>query len=494
VAVLCVVAYFVLTALTTGTNPLGRLLPQKVSDDSITIGSTSTPKSLDIRTSSSTDSAAQQALIGNVYEGLTARNEKNEAVPGLASSWDISNDALTYTFHLRSNVTFSNGDSFTSDDVAWSLQQLIEKKYPGYDQLDHLQSVSTPDEHTVTITLSAPNPTLLWRLSTQPGLIYDKDAQGEGIAAMVGTGPFTISKWDKGSALNLTRNDSYWGSKSWFKTITFQHFATTAKAVAALTAGKIHSVLGLNTAQANALKSNKNVQIATGDTTNRATLYFNSDSTSILSDKRFRQAVRYGLDRSKIIKAAGIPATTIGGPIPSLDPGYENLTKLYPTDVAKSEKLRYYFLTRGINLVYTSSVPDAAAKSVAAQLGAEGLNVSVKKLSSAQWNEQITKKRSFDLALTTVTDSHDAGTWFTGDNWWTYDSPDADDTYNAAMSATTDSDYRSKLAKAAKMLSTESPADWLYAEKISVAWAADLTSMPSNMADQYLPLAGLAKK
>ena len=84
--------------------------------DTVTIGLKLAPVSLDIRHQSG--SAIEQVLIGNVYEALLSRDSDNQVQPGLAKSWDISEDGKTYTFHLNKNMSFSNGDKLDAEDVA----------------------------------------------------------------------------------------------------------------------------------------------------------------------------------------------------------------------------------------------------------------------------------------------------------------------------------------------------------------------------------------
>lgn len=76
--------------------------------DTVTIGLKLAPTNLDIRNTAG--SALDQILIGNVYEGIVARDSKNQVAPAIASSWETSKDGLTYTFHLNKNMTFFNGD------------------------------------------------------------------------------------------------------------------------------------------------------------------------------------------------------------------------------------------------------------------------------------------------------------------------------------------------------------------------------------------------
>jgi peptide/nickel transport system substrate-binding protein len=471
---------------------------ENLSSARVTLAVTSIPNHLDIRTNS--DRSAERVLIGNVYEGITSLNGKNEAVAGLAESWDVSKDALTYTFHLRPGLTFSNGDDLTSHDVVWSLQQLMTKKYVGHADLKKLKSATSTDDETVVLTLSSPAPDLLWVLAGRCGLVFDRNDAANLESSTVGSGPFTaaFSKGDAenggkdGKSLTLTRNTNYWGQKSKVAAVTLTQTSDTAATVKSLTAGDLHGVIGISKAQATQLKKNSGVTTTEGDTTTRAVLYYNSDATSILSDKRFRQALRIGLDKSRIITAAGGLGTKLGGPIPALDPGYEDLTPVFSYDIAKSQSLRAYFLTRQIKLAVAPGINDAVVTSIVDQYTAQGLTVTATKLSAKEWKQQVETKRSFDMALTTVSGSHDLGDWMTGDNWWTFDSPDADELYEKAMQSTTAKSYEKGLAQAAKTLNEASPADWLYTEKIASAWSSKLSGMPTNLLDSRLPLSGLS--
>ena len=143
--------------------------------DAVTIGLKLAPTNLDIRNTAG--SALDQILIGNVYEGLVARDSKNQVVPAIASSWETSKDGLTYTFHLNKNMTFSNGDKLDAEDVAWSINELIAKDYHDADALAAVDKVEAKDADTVVITLKSANSNLLWTLTGRPGLVFDKDAK-----------------------------------------------------------------------------------------------------------------------------------------------------------------------------------------------------------------------------------------------------------------------------------------------------------------------------
>ncbi|MCI1984694.1 MAG: ABC transporter substrate-binding protein [Bifidobacteriaceae bacterium] len=500
IAVLCVVAYlvasFVLHVLPTPALPGSSGL----SHDTATIAVPKTPATLDIR--STNDRSTEQALLGNVYEGLTARDEKNAAVPGLASSWTVSSDARTYTFHLRDHLTFSDGSELTASDVVWSLQQIVTKKYPGSSELANLSGVTARDDATVVITLSAPSPNLLWALGGRGGLVYSRvTAQPGGSAAIpLGTGPFTVSAFAANKSVSLTRNAQYWGTAPKMAAITLRSFAGlggSAKVTTALKNGTVQGAVGLSSAEYASAKKSSHLVAKTGETTAKTVLVYNANDNSLLSDKRVRQAARMLLNKKTLISSAlGGLGTTLGGPVPALDPGYSDLTGVFGTDIAKGNAERAYFggLFTNFKLAYSDASLKPVAENIVAQYKALGISVFAHQLSAAQWKKDVTGSMQYDMALFTQDASHDAGLWFSGTNWWTYDSPEADVTYKKALAATTEAGYTSKLKQAAATLVTDAPADWLYTEKVASAWSTTLSGTPTNMLNCYLPLWSLEKK
>ena len=163
--------------------------------DTVTIGLKLAPTNLDIRNQSG--SALDQILIGNVYEGLVARDENNQVVPALAASWEESADGLTYTFHLNEGMSFSNGDELNADDVVWSIRELVDKQYHDASSLTNFDSITAVDPNTVELRLSAPNSNLLWTLAGRCGLVFDRDAEYDMKTEAIGSGPYLVSEFPK---------------------------------------------------------------------------------------------------------------------------------------------------------------------------------------------------------------------------------------------------------------------------------------------------------
>ena len=206
--------------------------------DTVTIGLKLAPTNLDIRNTAG--SALDQILIGNVYEGIVARDSKNQVAPAIASSWETSKDGLTYTFHLNKNMTFSNGDKLDAEDVAWSINELIAKGYHDADALAAVSKVEAKDADTAVLTLKTPNSNLLWTLTGRAGLVFDKDAKYDLKTQAVGSGPYTVAKFVENSSITLKANEKYWGkNKAKTPTVVVKYLADDNAAVNALKSGDV---------------------------------------------------------------------------------------------------------------------------------------------------------------------------------------------------------------------------------------------------------------
>ena len=156
--------------------------------------------------------AIDSVLYSNVFEGLTKFAEDGSIHPGLAESWDISEDGTSYTFHLHEGVTFHDGTTMDAEDVKFSLdraraedsQNAQKALFAGIDE------VTVLDPLTVQVTLKAPDGGFLFNMAWGDAVVVAPESI-EGIKSNpVGTGPFTFTSWTQGDSISLTRNESYW--------------------------------------------------------------------------------------------------------------------------------------------------------------------------------------------------------------------------------------------------------------------------------------------
>lgn len=464
--------------------------------DTVTIGLKLAPPSLDIRRQSG--SAIEQVLIGNVYEGLVSRDSDNAVQPGLAKSWDISTDGTTYTFHLNRNMTFSNGDVLDADDVAWSINQLKEKQYYNANQVESLSKAEALDANTVRITLSSPDSNLLWYLTGRPGLVFDKDATYNAKTQAVGSGPYTVESFDSASKMVLKANPKYWGTahKPATQHVVIDFITDDNAAVNALKSGDVDVLSPVNATLAKSLDTNT-YHVSASDGSDKFVLAFNCANKK-LADKRVRQAIRYGINHKEIIASRSGVDTALGGPIPSVDPGYEDLTGFYPYDVAKAKQLMReagYSTSKPLKLTltYANTYGTELGDQLKSQLAAIGIDLNINYVEFSTWLQDVHANGDYELSLVDHAESHDFYKWTTPEYYYHYDNKDVQALYAKALAATDEKESDEYLKQAAKTVSEDAPADWLFGYRVTVAYNKGVKGFPDKLSQTVLPLWQISK-
>ena len=489
IAALIVVALIACIAVV---NSRSRKTATPTQSDSVAIGIKLAPVSLDIRNQSG--SALEQLLIGNVYEALVSRNSNNEVEPGLAKSWTISNDGLTYTFKLNEHMNFSNGDTLDATDVAWSINQLKAKQYYNSDQVENLKQASASDATTVKLTLSRPDANMLWYLSGRPGLVFDKDAHYDAKTTAVGSGPYVVKSFDSSSKLVLQANPKYWGSahKARTTTVTVRFLPDDNAALNALTSGDVQVLSPVNANMTGKLKSSGKYTVKATEGSDKFVLAFNCTGAKT-ADKRVRQAIRYAINHKEIIASRGGVDAALGGPIPSVDPGYEDLTGLYPYNPAKAKSLMQQagYSTNHplkLTLTYANVYGSELGEQLRSQLSRIGIDLNVNTVEFSTWLQDVHTNGDYDLSLVDHAESHDFYKWTQPDYYYHYDNAQVQALYAKALAATDEQDSAQYLKQAARIVSEDAPADWLFAYRVSVAQAKGVTGFPSRLTQSVLPL------
>ncbi|PKB79074.1 MAG: hypothetical protein BZY88_15200 [SAR202 cluster bacterium Io17-Chloro-G9] len=159
--------------------------------------------------------------FAHVYDNVVQYNPfapTDAIVPDLAKSWDISDDGLVFTFHLEEQVTWTDGEPFTTDDVLFSLERMVEpgKPRPRAGLIrQYYEGAEIVDDHTINVTLKFPAAAFLNVLAMEYVKILPKHVVEAGVDIdlgenMVGTGPYTFAKYVKGNRLEFEKNDNYW--------------------------------------------------------------------------------------------------------------------------------------------------------------------------------------------------------------------------------------------------------------------------------------------
>ena len=151
-----------------------------------------------------------------IFAGMTAHDAEDKVVPALAESWEWDEASKTYTFHLRKDVKFHDGETFTSADVKFTLDTIMNPDNASEiaSNYEHITGIETPDDSTVKITLKAPNVAMLDYLTT--GILPKHLLEGKDIVTddfnrnPVGCGPYKLVSWDEGQSITLEKFDDFY--------------------------------------------------------------------------------------------------------------------------------------------------------------------------------------------------------------------------------------------------------------------------------------------
>lgn len=169
-------------------------------------------------------------VIFGIFDGLLEYDGTQTLQPCLAESWEISDDGLTYTFHLRQDVTFHDGAPFSSADVKASYDVIMNPEFGAWSTLGwrEITSLETPDEYTVVMMTAAPYAPFLCYVGAST-VIVPQGAIAKGIdsfkqefgRAPYGTGAFKFSEWKAKQSITLTKNETYWGGAPYLDTLVY---------------------------------------------------------------------------------------------------------------------------------------------------------------------------------------------------------------------------------------------------------------------------------
>jgi peptide/nickel transport system substrate-binding protein len=449
------------------------------------------PSNLDIRETSG--AALDQILIDNVYQGLVSRTPEQEIVDALASAHEVSPDGLTYTFTLREGVLFHDGSELTPEDVVWSLNEVKKNEtYRDSARLAKVDNISA-DGQVVTLTLSEPDSTLLWNLTGRAGLVFKKGDKTDRKVDANGTGPFTLESWKQGDSITFSRNEDYWGDPAKVAQIVFSYIPDTQAALNAALAGDLDVVTGFDANLKDQIEANGDFVLSLGASTDKGTLAFNSKKAP-LDDVRVRQAIRQAIDKESIVEALGA-GQTMYGPIPELDPGYEDLSDVAPYDPEAARALLAEAGAENLSLTLTlyNGYGTTVSAILVSNLNDVGITLKVDAVEFPTWINDVYISQNYDLSFVLHTEARDFENWANPDYYFTYDNPEVQRLYAESLTQTDEAAAADLLAQAARIVSEDHAADWLYNGASVVAVGTNVADVPSINVNERFNLAEVVK-
>lgn len=421
----------------------------------------SEPDSLDPYISTASDT---EAVMHNVYEGLVLFNEDGEIVPGLAESWQISDDGLEYTFHLREGVTFHNGKHFCSEDVAYSYGLLsgLTTGSSLSSRFSTITEIDTPDDYTVIIRLASANAAFLE--ATRIAII--PSGYRECATSPVGTGPYKFIEYVPGQRIVLERNDLYYDSSRAGRIERAEVYIMTDESaiVTALQSGQLDmaQVTGMD---AEILEGKFTIH---SNPQNMVCLFALNNAVPPFNDIRVRQAMNYAVNKENIINGAfdGYATRLDSNFSPVMGLYYNSdVENYYPYDPVKAKELlaeagyeRGFSFTITVPANYQQHVN--TAQIIAEDLKAVGIDARLQLVEWGAWLEDVYTNGNYEttvVGLTGKLDPYEILVRFVSDysrNFFHYDNSEFDRLIKEAM-VESDESERIRLYKDCQMILTE---------------------------------------
>lgn len=354
-----------------------------------------------------------QLVAGDIYEGLLRYSTDLDPEPGLAESWEISEDGLTYTFKLHEGIKWHDGEAFTADDVVFSADVFLRETHARLrSSLAYVDTIEAMDDLTVVFTLKEPfGPFIsVFEVGTMPMVpkhIYEGTdyATNDMNATPIGTGPFKFETWEKGSYIHLVKNDDYYvEGLPHLDEVYYRVIPDAASRAVAFETGEVDVLPGGSVENWDVPRLTEMDGVCS---TGKGWEFFAPHAWMWLNnregptaDVRFRQAIMYAIDREFVKDVVWNGFGTVPtGPVSSK-------TNFYSDDVTQYD--------------YN---PDKA-KALLAEMGYDGETVRVLPLPYGEtwqrWAEAIRQNLS-EVGVSVDIDSADVAGWNEKTSQWDYD-------------------------------------------------------------------------
>lgn len=434
----------------------------------VVLGMTLEPTGLDPTAGAA--SAIAEVVHYNIFETLTKINSDGSISPLLAERWDISPDLRTITFHLRRGVRFSNGVPLTAEAVKFSFERAASEQSTNKDKANFvaMDSIHVEDEHTVVIVNKEPNPDLLFYLGQSSAIIVEPGSADGNNSQPVGTGPYQLERWAKGSSISLKAWPGYRDAGAVvIQRATFRFITDPAAQIAAVLSGDVDAFVRVSPRGLGQFERNPRLQTIKSGSRAKTVLSINNKKKP-LDDVRVRRAISMAIDRNAVIQGAGDGlGVPIGSHYPPSAPGYVDTTGVNPYD---PERARALLAEAGVQTPLELSLvlpPPPYARQggevIVAQLAQIGITAKVQTVEWAQWLANVYGgPHNYDLTIVSHVEPFDLASFAKPDFYWGYSNPEFDALLQAMRNNPDEAGRLAQLAEIQQLLAEDAVLAWLY--------------------------------
>ena len=439
-----------------------------------------------------------------IHDTLVFEGDDRELKPGLAESWTVSEDGLTYDFKIRENVKFHNGDILSVDDVIFSLETLRTTQSSTFSVI---KSVSAGEENHVIVELEYPfSPFVSLLILPFSGIVNKASYESQGAEAYgrnpVGTGPFKFKSWMSGDNIVLERFDDYWQGPAALKTITFQIVAEESTMLIGLQSGEIDCYNSASFTNKKIIEDDPNLVWMETPAAQIFTLAFNNGDKpggvpSIFKDnKALRLAVVYSINKENVTLGA------IDGAAPPTDVPYPSFVANYPEDFKglgydldkAKEYLKEAGYENGVTIkMKTTTAPSYArpAEAIMGEVAKIGITLDLETIERGTYLQEVYGNFDYDWTVWAVSCDYpdaDHGAYkrmYSGmispqNNYMQINDPDLDEAIMTNRTSTNNEEKAAAVLKIAEIFRDEAYGLPLYNSPQTMAANANLKGVNIN--------------
>lgn len=348
-----------------------------------------------------TTAASTFQITNNLYDTPLRVNTDGSLREGLAQKWEVSEDGLTLTFHLRPDVRFHNGDICDAQAVVASFQRLKEEESPrAADYANYTFSVQDAD--TVVVTCEALDVAALSNFAYPWSAVVDVKAADTLKNQPVGTGPYRLQEWVPQQSLTLAKNPDYYDTVN-LDTINFKMMPDATAQIASLRNGE-RDIISVSGDQVAAFENDPQFNVITTPSNGLQLMAMNLQNEA-LSDVRVRQAINYAVDKQALIDTVWWGyGQKIGSHYPTVLKEYVDMNDRYPYDPEKAKELLSQAgyqdgLTLEMYLPKSYPAYVSAGQVIADSLKEVGITCNITIVEWAAWLSDVYNGRNYDLTV-----------------------------------------------------------------------------------------------
>ncbi len=374
-------------------------------------------------------SAIAEITHYNIYETLTKINPDGSVTPLLAESWEVSPDLRTYTFRLRKGVKFHNGEAFNAQTAKFSFDRAGAEKSTNKDKRTFatMETVRAMDEHTLVIVNKELDPDFLFLMGQATAIMVEPKSADTNATRPVGTGPYTLENWVRGSSVALRKWPDYRDAASIrIARANFRFISDPAAQVAALLAGDVDVFQRVTPRSVPQFKDNPRFQVQVAGSRAKTILAMNNKKKP-LDDVRVRRAIAAAIDRKAVIQGAGDGyGVPIGSHYVPGAFGYVDTTGVNPYNPDRARALlKEAGITTPLELTITLPPPPYARQGgevIASMLQKVGINARLQNVEWAQWLSGTYGNKNYDMTIISHVEPFDMGNFAKPGYYWNYES------------------------------------------------------------------------